>query len=341
MFRIFRRAQILLVSILVCINLIAARPLPPPDIPDAPTRRAFLQDIFTPLGARLFRLAPTAALAVIQSHESRPPRGDIDPMDAAPPQSQPAPEAPRPTQASVAPAPLRIAGDGPWMHGSLVAQTERLDLYVGKKTFSADQVAAFAPLLEQLLRDDEIHFGTRLKHRISLGFYSAAMAPKRGVRGMAYTDSARVELFYRPYEDPERAATVAAHELGHHLEAQRYGEAAQRRADTILHEGMATWIAGARWLAMCGATSWKERARQLRDSGVPLRLLTAEHSGADNAYELWASFVDFLAQRYGWDTLDALYYSGRGRAPGSSNYKAVLGKSLDEVSDAWREWVNE
>ena len=41
---------------------------------------------------------------------------------------------------------------------------------------------------------------------------------------------------------------VAAHELAHHLEAQRYGNAVQRRADTILHEGMATWIAGEYWL---------------------------------------------------------------------------------------------
>jgi hypothetical protein len=227
------------------------------------------------------------------------------------------------------------------MPGTLVVQTERLDIYVGKNTFSADQVAELAPLLEQLLRKDEARLGTTLEHRVSIAFYRTALAPKRGVRGMAFTDSGRAELYYRSYEDIGRAATVAAHELGHHLEAQRYGEAAQRRADTILHEGMATWIAGHRWLAMCDAPTWRERARQLRDAGVPLRLLTAERSGADNAYELWASFVHFLSLRYGWEKLDALYVSGRGRAPGSADYKGVLGKSLDQLADEWRAWIAE
>jgi hypothetical protein len=227
------------------------------------------------------------------------------------------------------------------MPGTLVAQTERLDLYVGKQTFSADQVAALAPLLEELLRDGEARFGTRLERRVSIAFYRAALAPSRGVRGMAYTDAGRVELFYRPYERPERAATIAAHELGHQLEVVRYGESVQRRADTILHEGLATWIAGDRWLPMCGATNWKERARQLHSAGIPRRLLTAERSGADNAYELWASFVDFLIDRYGWEQFDALYRSGRGRAPGSSDYQAIIGKSLDEIADEWRAWVDE
>lgn len=225
------------------------------------------------------------------------------------------------------------------MPGTLVAQTERLDLYVGKQTFSAAQVAELAPQLEQLLRDNELRFGTTLDRRISIAFYRPAIAPLRGVRGMAYTDTGRAEIFYRPHESIGRAATVASHELGHHLEVQRYGEAVQRRADTVLHEGLATWIAGPSWLAKCGASSWKQRARQLRSAGIPLRLLTAERSGADNAYEMWASFVDFLIERYGWEQFDALYRSGRGRAPGSSDYQGVLGKSLDEVADEWRAWL--
>jgi len=236
------------------------------------------------------------------------------------------------------PVPAMIAGNGPWMRGQLVAQTHRLDLYVGKNTFSPDQVAARAAKLERVLRAAEDYFGTTLKRRVSIGFYSRP--PKRGVRGMAYTSEGRVELYYRPGEDIGRATTVAMHELGHHLEAQRYGEAVQRRADTILHEGLATWIASIRWLDQCEATSWRERGRQLRDSGIPLRLLTAERSGADNAYELWASFVDYLVRQYGWKKFNALYASGRGRAPGSSDYERVLGKSIEELGDDWRAWLD-
>ncbi len=106
-----------------------------------------------------------------------------------------------------------------------------------------------------------------------------------------------------------------------------------------MHEGLATWIAADRWLPMCEAGSWRQRAQQLHNAGIPLRLLTAERSGADNAYELWASFVDFLVERYGWDTFNALYASGRGRAPGSANYERIVGKSLDELADDWRAWV--
>lgn len=235
-----------------------------------------------------------------------------------------------------------LPGAGPRMPGTLVAQTARLDLYVGTKTFSDAQIAQLAAQVEIMLRNDEAHFNTILDHRVSLGFYRPAIAPIKGVRGLAYTEEHRTELFYDSGEDMQRAATVVAHELGHHLEAQRYGDDAQRRADTILHEGLATWVVGERWFAKYGATSWRERARQIKAEGLPRQLLSAEAScGANRAYELWASFTDFLIQRYGWDAFDDLYRSGRGRAPGSSDYARVLGKSLNELADEWRAWVDE
>ena len=76
--------------------------------------------------------------------------------------------------------------------GQIVAQTERLDLYVGAKTFSAEQVAELAPRIERALQLAERHFGTTLKYRVSVGFYRKP--PQKGVRGMAYTDEARAEL---------------------------------------------------------------------------------------------------------------------------------------------------
>jgi hypothetical protein len=226
------------------------------------------------------------------------------------------------------------------MRGALVAQTERLDVYVGVRTFGADQVAALAPHLEQHLRASEARFGTALGRRISIAFYRPALAPGRGTRGVAYTEEGRAEVFYRPSESIERAAVVAAHELAHHLQAERYGAEAQKRADTILLEGMATWISGDVWLAQYGAGSWRERARQIEGSGVPLRLLGTTRYGADNAYELWASFVDFLVERYGFERVDALYRSGACREPGSADYSGVLGAPLDVLADEWRAWVN-
>lgn len=329
--RIAYQALVLLVCGVTLVGLIAARPLAPSPAPALAASLLPRAQAAAPRSAPAARSPSSAHPAAVQ----RPSRAALRRALADDPAArvQPRPKAPAPR-----PAPARIPGNGPKLRGALVAQTERLDLYIGKGSFSQAQVADRAAKLERVLRAAEDYFGTTLKHRVSIGFYR--VPPKKGVRGMAYTAERRVELYYRAGEDMGRATTIAMHELGHHLEAQRYGEQAQRRADTILHEGMATWIASIRWLDQCGASSWRERAQQLRASGVPLKLRTAEHYGADNAYELWASFVDFLARRYGWDALDKLYASGSGRALGSANYRGVLGKSLDELADEWRDWVN-
>lgn len=329
MLRIAYRALVLLVCSVMLTSLIAARPL-----------KSSTSPVVLPSIRKHLQLPPYAAQATKRANAKAAepaPRPRLALRQAALET-----ELPMRVQRATAPlavAPARVAGNGPRMRGQLVGQTERLDFYVGKNTFSAGQVADLAPKIERALWSAEQRFGTTLKRRVSLGFYR--VAPKRGVRGMAYTADQRAELYYRPGEDTGRALTIAAHELGHHLEAQRYGEDVQRRADTILHEGMATWIAGDRWLPMCEATTWRQRARKLHNAGIPLRLLTAERSGANNAYELWASFVDFIAERYGWGKLDELYASGRGRAPGSANYEKILGKSLDELADDWRAWVGQ
>lgn len=252
-----------------------------------------------------------------------------------PPQPTPAPTpTPEPTHPP-------LPGAGPSMAGQRVAQTERIDIYVGLSTFSPEQIAAVAPRIEQLLRENERRFGTTLEHRVSLAFHRPALAPGRGTRGIAYTDQARAQVFYAADESLDRALVVATHELAHHLQSQRYGERAQRRADIILLEGMATWIVGEHWLGMYGVSTWKQHARQIRDTGVPLRLIGAQSSGSNNAYELWASFVDFLVQRYGWERVDALYASGRGRGAGSSDYQGVLGASLDQLANDWRAWIDQ
>ncbi len=338
--RICSRAVALLICAMMFVGLIGARPLSP-----ATERNLLLNGAasISLLPAQSFATAPPAG-AQAQAKLPSPQADNRSQKDelmaelrsAAPVERFQAMSVVEPVPVAK-PVPAMIAGKGPSMRGELVAQTQRLDLYVGKSSFSTDEIADRAEKLERVLRAAEDYFGTTLTHRISLGFYSKP--PQKGVRGMAYTSEGRIELYYRPGEDIGRATTIAMHEIGHHLEAQRYGEAAQRRADTILHEGLATWIASIRWLDQSGATSWRQRARQLHDAGIPLRLLTAERSGADTAYELWASFVEYLVRQYGWEKFNALYASGRGRAPGSSDYERVLGKSIDELADEWRAWL--
>ncbi len=72
---------------------------------------------------------------------------------------------------------------------------------------------------------------------------------------------------------------------------------------------------------------------------MPLILVGAESYGADNAYELWASFVSYLVKFYGIEHFDAVYASGRGRGVGSADYQGVYGKSLQDLADEWREYI--
>lgn len=331
--RVARCAQLVLVCMLLFVALAAAQLPSASATPHRPPAAPLSGD---PSGAPM--LPATERRPLVGMHEARsfmapaaPPLTMIETRD----------DLLRTARAEQVPV-ASIPGAGPRMAGTLVAQTARLDFYVGAHTFSDAQIARLAAQIEAMLRMDEARFHTTLDHRVSLGFYRTASASIKGVRGLAYTDEHRTELFYDSGEDIQRAATVVAHELGHHLEAQRYGDDAQRRADTILHEGLATWVVGERWFAKYGATSWRDRARQIKAEGLPRQLLTAEAAcGSNNAYELWASFTDFLIQRYGWETFDALYRSGRGRAPGSSDYEGVLGKSLNDLAGEWRAWVDE
>jgi hypothetical protein len=354
MSRITRTAATLSACALVIVGLLGARPQP-----------AAIRNIPQPRASRAApersepQSPPSAALAAgseplspqewPQPWHPAPQTRPADPTEPDPfelpegllgvgDEDQLPPPAPEPTPE---PTPAPLPGTGPSMAGQHVAQTERLDIYVGQSTFSPEQIAASAPLIERLLREDERRFGTALEHRVSLAFYRPSLAPGRGTRGIAYTDQGRAQVFYAPGESLDRAVVVVAHELAHHLQSQRYGEQVQRRADIIMLEGMATWIVGERWLGMYGADSWKHRAHQIRGAGVPLRLIGAERSGSNNAYELWASFVDFLVQRYGWERVDELYRSGRGRGAGSSDYQGVLGAPLDQLADDWRIWIDQ
>lgn len=237
-------------------------------------------------------------------------------------------------QSKVAPTSF-LPGSGPQLAGAQVAAGRRLDFYVGKNTFTPEQVAALSRDVEQALSYIQRRFQVHLTRRVSIGVYRAANAPQRGVRGMAFTSNHTINVFYRPGEDQYKALVILAHELGHQLEAEYYGDEVQRRADTIIHEGLASWIAGEYWLSLSDAPTWQERARALVAAGTPMDVVRAERNGPDVAYDIWAGFVDYLTTTYGWDAFHQLYNSSRGRAPGSANYKAVYGKTIAELNADW------
>lgn len=229
-----------------------------------------------------------------------------------------------------------LPGEGPTLPGRFVTSTRRLDFYVGSGTFSADQVAEMAIKAEHALSYIQRRFSEQLDERVSVGVYSRSQSPGRGTRGIAYTSGNNVRIYYGAGEDSYDALVILSHELAHALQAHTYGDDVQSRADTILLEGLATWISGEYWLSLSDAPSFQARARQLYQSGW--RGSLTSFAGAGNsmaAYEMWAGFVEYLANTYGWDTVNQLYASGRGRAAGSSNYRGIYGKSLLELQAEW------
>jgi hypothetical protein len=63
---------------------------------------------------------------------------------------------------------------------------------------------------------------------------------------------------------------------------------------------------------------------------LPGLLVNTGRASAMAAYEMWAGFVDDLARTCGWDTFNERSANGRGRAPGSADYRGISGKRFQE-----------
>ncbi|MCX7789892.1 MAG: hypothetical protein N2378_04560 [Chloroflexaceae bacterium] len=227
-----------------------------------------------------------------------------------------------------------LPGRGPELPGDFVYAGRRLDFYVGQGTFSPEEVAELAIKAEHALSYLQKRFAVTLSERVSVGVYAASQAPGKGTRGIAYTHGdTNVRIYYRPGEDQHNALVVLSHELAHALQAEAYGKDAQRRADTVLLEGLACWISGEYWLSLSEAPSFHARARELYQAGYRGNLGALGRGNLNNAYDMWAGFVDYLTRAYGWDAFNTLYASGRGRAAGSADYRTVYGKSFQDLQE--------
>ncbi|MEI7769777.1 MAG: hypothetical protein WCI67_07315 [Chloroflexales bacterium] len=229
-----------------------------------------------------------------------------------------------------------LPGRGPSLPGEMVYTGRRIDVYVGGGTFSAEEVASMGAKAEWALSYIQKRFDAQLTERLSVGVYSASLAPGPGTRGIAYTyGNTNVRIYYRPGESQHDALVILSHEMAHALQAEAYGRDVQSRADTVLLEGLASWISGEYWLSLSGASSFQSRARELYLAGYRGNLATLGHGNLDAAYDMWAGFVEYLARTYGWQKFNHLYLSGRGRGPGSADYRGIYGKSFQELYTDW------
>lgn len=181
-------------------------------------------------------------------------------------------------------------------------------------------------------------FGGSLAAPLTVAFVQDAGC---SLSGIAFTDIRKVQVFTCDSIGRERAIAILAHEYVHQLQHDRYGPR-HLSADLILSEGLATWGAGRYWLG--GHPDFHSYVRTQRAGGV-FHPLATHYAGRGVAvmnalYYQWASFIEFLIDRYGRERLDALYVTG-GSAPGLANYQAIYDKDLATLEQEWIAWLED
>jgi hypothetical protein len=185
--------------------------------------------------------------------------------------------------------------------------------------------------------------GSGLRGRVSIRFEPE----QRGVcaiRGLTQSAERTIRLFYAPETNQSRMVAILAHELAHQLQHDYYGTAIHRKSDIILLEGMAVWLSRAYFSDANGQPHYRRQVAQALAEDALLPLTTSLEADCRTTtrnyiYDEWASFVEYLVERYGREHLDAAYRAGRGRAAGTADYKAVYGISFARLEAGWRDWL--
>ena len=183
------------------------------------------------------------------------------------------------------------------------------------------------------------------------------------VRGLAITGRVSGPLQAWVVADDETPAdqviAVAAHEIAHHVGWARFGGI----GDSLLAEGLATWLAQESWLRWHGWDSLDEAVRGFRSAGtyIPFAQRSEDQGPASDAeclarrdtlYTEYASFVGFLIDTYSLERFEELADTiatvaitvrpapptptpAQALRPPMPDYQAVYGRSLEELEQEW------
>ena len=218
-----------------------------------------------------------------------------------------------------------------------VTQTEHFAIWVPAGSPLRQRANEVAAIAETVLPTVAQRLATALAGPVDLLILPPEAAPPPCLaRAATLPTRRRVVLFDWP-ETHQPAALTAflAHELGHQLTYDRWGTVGP---DVRLSEGLATWAAEPYWLAWQGWSSLDAAVADLQ-RGHAFAPLTEPQEGCLSAaerniyYSAWASFVDFLLRRYGWDAMGIALH-----APGiedRADYVQAFGQSLETLAAAW------
>jgi hypothetical protein len=239
-----------------------------------------------------------------------------------------------------------------------VAETDHFVFYAQDDYFPVD-LERWKEQSEELYAYVSQRVGAESPVKISVAFMPAqqAVCPIRGLASS--NDPPIVILFADPGAPEAYLLAVLSHELGHAIPAR--GFEGGLPGDIALTEGLASWASGQYWNDWMDVPTIHHLVRKYIDSGTYLPLhenvdfqkVYPWQDGAgegclarrDQVYSQWASFVDYLIERYGWDKVHQLFNSAYTEKQGDreikypTDYQGVLGKSLEVLELDWLDFV--
>lgn len=246
------------------------------------------------------------------------------------------------------------------LYGKLLAEIDHFLIHASGRYFPVD--------LEQFARNAEevyAYVSARLevtsdeKTVVLFQRPESNICPSRGSTMQPSESSEDDQAMIVIYADGTTSYTqimgILAHELGHVL-SLRNSEQRWMPAELGHMEGLATWAAGRYWHVWQGTASFDDSVRSYLEQSKYLPLyehydLEPAYSGEnciesrDILYTEWASFIDFLLNKYGYEQFETLLHSPKSEEVETddgqvvyitpADYQGVYGLELNQLEAQW------
>lgn len=226
------------------------------------------------------------------------------------------------------------------------ASSEHFMLFVQKESLPVK--AAWLEKAEQIYGVECKRVGSTLDKKIVIQF----IPPEKGncaPRGTTLFEEQPIILIYANQDtNPLQINATFAHELGHVFIHNKY----ENLNNIALNEGMATWIAQEEWTIWKGnsfddsvRSSLKENSYLSIYQNFNMQKAYANSPGClgyrDQLLTEFASFIDYLIQKYGMGSLTDLFNMSQPdtinnqRVTYAPDFLGVYGLSLNQLEFAW------
>lgn len=194
--------------------------------------------------------------------------------------------------------------------------------------------------------------GSPIRGKVDVTFRQPQVQPCP-IRGIAVWPDLQIAIYADESAGQDCILAVIACEIGHLIQFQSFDGGP---TDPILLEGWATWVAGSYWIEWQRMPSFDEGVRSyLRDKrfvsisrfDISTLIYKSEEclERRDIVYTEYASFLNYLIERYGINALNSLITANIPTSPPSegadprADYQTVYGKTLQELENDWIKYL--